>query len=174
MNDELKKFVDSNREGFDDREPSSKVWDGIDRSLPEMKRRSLWNSVVIWRAAAMLLLATSVYLLATRPTPAAQKPTDATLAQVDDLESFYSHQIAEKVALIEDISVADEEDSFTQDFQKLEAMYQVLREEMKNHPSKKVKDALVLNLLVRVDLLNQQIKKLEDRKKEGRKPDSMT
>ena len=57
----------------------------------------------------------------------------------------------------------------TQDFQKLDAMYQVLREEMKNHPSEKVKDALVLNLLIRIDLLNQQIKKLEDSKRTSRK-----
>jgi hypothetical protein len=41
-------------------------------------------------------------------------------------------------------------------------MYSVLKEEMKNHPSQKVKDALVLNLLVRIDLLNQQLHNLEE------------
>ena len=50
---------------------------------------------------------------------------------------------------------------FTQDFQQLEAMYMILKEEMKNTPSQKVKDALVLNLLVRINLLNQQLYKLE-------------
>jgi hypothetical protein len=92
-------------------------------------------------------------------------------AQVEfmDLETFYSSQIAEKVALINDIDALGENDPFTQDFQKLDAMYQVLREEMKNHPSEKVKDALVLNLLVRIDLLNQQIKKLEDSKRRSQK-----
>jgi hypothetical protein len=40
-------------------------------------------------------------------------------------------------------------------------MYHVLKEEMKSHPSQKVKDALVLNLLVRIDLLNQQLHKIE-------------
>jgi hypothetical protein len=50
---------------------------------------------------------------------------------------------------------------FTQDFQQLEAMYLVLKEEMHTHPSQKVKDALVLNLLVRIDLLNQQLHSLE-------------
>ncbi|HEX5171206.1 MAG TPA: hypothetical protein VFW11_18645, partial [Cyclobacteriaceae bacterium] len=49
----------------------------------------------------------------------------------------------------------------TNDFRQLEAMYLVLKEEMKIRPSKKVKDALVLNLLVRIDLLNQQLHKLE-------------
>ena len=41
-------------------------------------------------------------------------------------------------------------------------MYLVLKEEMKNDPSQKVKDALVLNLLVRIDLLNQQLYRLEN------------
>jgi hypothetical protein len=43
-------------------------------------------------------------------------------------------------------------------------MYQVLKEEMKTRPSQKVKDALVLNLLIRIDLLNKQLHKIE---KEG-------
>ena len=49
---------------------------------------------------------------------------------------------------------------FTQDFKQLEAMYMILKEEMKSRPSEKVKDALVLNLLVRINLLNQQLYKL--------------
>ena len=63
------------------------------------------------------------------------------------------------------------DDSFTQDIQKLEAMYAVISEEMKKHPSEKVKDALVLNMLVRIDLLNQQIQKLEE-SKEKKAPDT--
>lgn len=55
---------------------------------------------------------------------------------------------------------------FTHDFQQLEAMYLVLKEEMKVRPSQKVKDALVLNLLVRIDLLNQQLHRLEEREEE--------
>jgi hypothetical protein len=37
---------------------------------------------------------------------------------------------------------------------------------MKAHPSKKVKEALVLNLLVRIDLLNQQLQALENNAEE--------
>ena len=44
---------------------------------------------------------------------------------------------------------------------KLEAMYLVLKDEMKRRPSQDVRDALVLNLLVRIDLINQQLNKLD-------------
>jgi hypothetical protein len=81
-----------------------------------------------------------------------------------DLESFYGDQIAEKVEFIDKLE-GYEDDQFSQDLKKLDAMYEVLREEMKASPSAKVKDALILNMLIRIDLLNQQIQKLEDHRK---------
>jgi hypothetical protein len=66
--------------------------------------------------------------------------------------------------LISKINEWDADEDFTPDIQKLDAMYQVLREQMKINPSEKVKDALILNMLVRIDLLNQQIHKLEQSK----------
>jgi len=162
MSDSLGEFVKNNREAFDDKEPSQKVWKEIESSIPA-KQVSFWNSVVVWRAAALAFFCLSLYMLFTRPNPSSNskafQSTDFT-----DLESFYSNQIEEKVEFISHLETGEEE-QFAQDFQKLDAMYQVLREEMKMRPSEKVKDALVLNLLVRIDLLNQQIKKLEERKK---------
>jgi hypothetical protein len=85
-----------------------------------------------------------------------------------NLEKFYSDQIAEKVEWISDTRDTFADDQFTNDFAKLDAMYQVLREQMKTNPTEQVKDALVLNMLVRIDLLNQQIHKLEESKRAAR------
>jgi hypothetical protein len=63
--------------------------------------------------------------------------------------------------MIDDFKKNEGLNGFTQDFQQLEAMYMILKEEMKTQPSQKVKDALVLNLLVRINLLNQQLYKLD-------------
>ena len=82
--------------------------------------------------------------------------------EFNDVEEFYTAQISQKVALIEEVSGSSSTDEFTQDFKQLEAMYNVLKEEWKTRPSKKVKDALVLNLLVRINLLNQQLHRLEE------------
>jgi hypothetical protein len=80
-----------------------------------------------------------------------------------DLESYYSSQITEKKLLVTQFQsdTGLTEDEVTQNLQKLEAMYQVLKLEMDKRPSTDVKDALVLNLLVRIDLLNQQLNKLD-------------
>ncbi|HEY5825495.1 MAG TPA: hypothetical protein VIT44_14065 [Cyclobacteriaceae bacterium] len=173
MSDSLKDFIKKNREAFDQREPSEKVWSAIDQSLPEMKQKSLWNSVVVWRVAALLFMGLSLYLFIAKPNSAVRKPEVAQMQKdFSDQEMFYSDQIAEKVAFIDDLDGAFGDDQFTQDFQKLDAMYQVLREEMKAKPTEKVRDALILNMLVRIDLFNQQIKRLEDAKDKTRNEES--
>ncbi len=160
MKDALKDFIGKNRQAFDDKEPSDKVWKGIQS---ELKSTSLWNSIVVWRIAAAILLGLSSYLFISKEGTDLKKSEVARLQiEFNDLESFYSNQIAEKVAMISGLDESGEHQQFTQDFQKLEAMYQVLAEEMKSRPNEKVKDALILNLLIRIDLLNQQLKKLED------------
>lgn len=166
MEDSLKKFVNQHREEFDDRQPSEEVWSNIEGRLPD-NGKNLWSNIVVWRAAAVLFLSLSVYLLISKN----DAPTGADRAKLQvefsDLENFYNGQIADKIELISTIQEFNDEDSFTQDIEKLDAMYQVLREQMKAHPSEKIKDALILNMLVRIDLLNQQIKNLEDADKKS-------
>ena|SRR5689334_10453759 len=160
MSKALRDFIKKNREAFDDQEPSEKVWKKIDSALPIVKQRSLWNSVLVWRAAAMLFMGVSAYLFVASRT--GEMKASRLQKEFTTLESFYSSEISSKVAMINDYENANDLDEFTQDFQKLEAMYQVLKEEMKTRPSQKVKDALILNMLIRIDLLNQQLHRLDD------------
>jgi hypothetical protein len=165
MKDHLEDFINQNRNAFDDKEPSDKVWKEVEASLP-VKKKSVWNSVIMWRAAAVLFMVTSVILFlkgnfAGRHRDIAINSNDVALKEFKDVEDFYVAQISEKVELIDEFKNNEGLNGFTHDFQQLEAMYMVLKEEMKNHPSQKVKDALVLNLLVRIDLLNQQLNHLE-------------
>jgi hypothetical protein len=178
MSQEFEDFVRKNRDAFDDKQPSERVWKKVDRTLFPAGKTSLWNSVVIWRAAAMLFMALSLYLLLPKNTGLNSQNTQntAALSEFKDVEQFYFEQISQKTALIEEFQRMDGLNGFTHDFQQLEAMYMVLKDEMKTRPSQKVKDALVLNLLVRIDLLNQQLHKLEQgeyknedqKKEEGR------
>lgn len=159
MKDKLEDFIGRNREAFDDREPSEKVWAGIARSV-FFSPGSLWNTVTLWRAAAVIFMALSFYLLVSRN--AIPRKNDIALKEFTDVEAFYVKEISEKVQLIDEFQKNEGLNGFTHDFQQLEAMYLVLKEEIKTSPSQKVKDALVLNLLVRIDLLNQQLYKLEN------------
>ena len=159
MKDRLEEFMRENRAAFDDKEPSDKVWKNIKASLGP-NRTGVWNSLVLWRAAAIIFMVLCGYLLI--PKNAENSiAKDNTSSEFDDVEAFYFRQISEKVEMIDEFQKSEGLNGFTHDFQQLEAMYMVLKEEMKTSPSQKVKDALVLNLLVRIDLLNQQLHKLE-------------
>lgn len=159
MKDRLEEFIRDNREAFDDKEPSEKVWTNISASL-RMRRTNVWDSVALWRAAAVIFMVLCGYLLIPKE-PVNTIAKDNVSAEFADVEAFYFRQISEKVEMIDEFQKNEGLNGFTHDFQQLEAMYMVLKEEMKTRPSQKVKDALVLNLLVRIDLLNQQLHKLE-------------
>jgi hypothetical protein len=171
MSDQLEDFIRNNRSQFDDREPADRVWTGVESSLgPDKKRVSLWNYTPLWRAASIILRALTGYLLIPKQQATAPHRDNAiALGDFKDVEAFYTKQISEKVDLIDTFKKNEGLNGFTRDFEQLEAMYMVLKEEMKNHPSDKVKDALVLNLLVRIDLLNQQLHRLEDGEYDGKK-----
>jgi hypothetical protein len=163
---QVEDFIRQNKALFDDREPSEKVWTNIKKNV---FTTSLWNSVGVWRAAAVVLLGLCIYLAVPKVT--AQHDKNVAMNEFKDIESFYISQISEKVNQIEESRGQEMGlNGFTHDFQQLEAMYQVLKEEMKTSPSQKVKDALVLNLLIRIDLLNQQLHKIESGE-ETQKPD---
>lgn len=162
MKDQLEDFIHQNRKAFDDKEPSPKVWKAIETSLRFSQHKWL-SAVSLWRAAAILFMVTSGYLFMQRE-PAKSQNAQAW-KEFSDVEAFYFQQISHKVELINEFKRNEGMDGFTRDFQQLEAMYLVLKDELKGRPSQQLKDALVLNLLVRIDLLNQHLQRLEDERK---------
>ena len=169
MKDQLEDFIRQNRNAFDDREPSEMVWANVEKNVTFAKKTSIWNSVVVWRAAAIVFMVLSIYLLVPKTI---SKQHDVAMSEFSDVEQFYFQQISEKTELIKEFKSREEGmNGFTHDFKQLEAMYMVLKEEMKNRPSQKVKDAMVLNLLVQIDLLNQQLYKLENEYKTNKEDD---
>lgn len=168
--DGIEDFIARNRGAFDDKAPPQSVWENIHSSLhPRRQVRGWWSELMMWRAAAVVFLALSMYLMVSGQR--LDQPNDegarVAMREFDDVEAYYIGEISQKVELIESIAADDTGGEITPDFQRLEAMYHVLKEEMKSAPSKKVKDALVLNLLIRIDLLNQQLHKLEKEDKQG-------
>ena len=166
MKDQLDDFVRQNRNDFDDRQPRENVWRNIESAM-NFRSVGFWNSVVLWRAAAIVFMMVSAYLLAPKNIFSFQK-SDAAANEFRDVEAYYFQQISEKVELIDGFKKNEGLNDYTQDFKQLEAMYMILKEEMRTSPSQKVKDALVLNLLVRINLLNQQLQKLEEHRPEGK------
>ena len=155
MKENIKDFVNRNRQLFDDQVPPATVWKRVASAL---WNGAWWDSVVLWRAAAVLFLCLSAGLVIV-PRYFEKQKNQEVLSEFTDIEEFYKSQITEKVAIIE--AYDGELNGFTHDFHQLDAMYYVLKEQLQNEPSEKVKDALILNLLIRIDFLNQRLQMLE-------------
>jgi hypothetical protein len=163
MKENLDDFIQSNRAAFDDKQPDEKNWTRISRAL--FGKQISINSLPYWRAAAILFMGLSVYLLF--PQVNENRNSKLVMNEFKDVEMYYVQEISDKVELIENFNSEEGLNGYTLDFKQLEAMYEVLKDEMKVRPSKKVKDALVLNLLVRIDLLNKQLEKLDKAQEES-------
>ena len=162
-NDSLGKFIAENRDAFDAQNPPDNAWKKIETALPDSSRQIFWSSVTVWRTAALVFFGLSAYLLITKNYSRPNKQEIAEIQGFNDLEVYYSSQISEKMDMVHryQSTTGLTEDEITQNLKKLEAMYLVLKDEMRRRPSQDVRDALVLNLLVRIDLINQQLHKLD-------------
>lgn len=150
--DKLEDFIISNKESFNDKAPPGEVWQGISQKLPSQNRNS-W-----WKIAAVVFFFTTAFLAYQNHF---QEKLSSGSNELAELESYYFTQINYKKSLVNDLQQQQNVlAGIDQDMQKLDAMYMVLKEEWKKKPSKQVLEALTLNLLVRLDLLNKQLQEL--------------
>jgi hypothetical protein len=185
----LERFVRDNREAFDHMEPAPKLWDKIGASVGEQKQpkdsRVVRMSRVRWAVAATLFLAlagTLGYNLflkeaggGGRLEVAGQKEyVDPLVSQIDPqyakLVSQFTEVIETKQTELRKIEKDDPAlyQKFSGDIHKLDSAYHVLRGTLNANPNtEQLLQAMISNLQLQIDLLNQQltvIKKIKEPK----------
>jgi len=161
--DRLEAFVKTNRQEFDQGMPGDHVWVDIDQRI--MKDIKPWYQQEVWllRAASVVLLLISLFLYQSNQKPALQQIASGN-HEFDQVEGYYASMINEKRSQIDSFQEGkvEADEAYVVDLQRLDAMYEVLKEELGRNPSKEVKDALTLNLLIRIDLLNNKLQAIEE------------
>jgi len=166
--DKLEKFVKENRAAFDDQKPPEDVWHNINDQLENSETPQVPITTYLWRAAAIVLFAAVVWLLVDRTD------RNDTLVHVNgfinendiafnDVEAFYVKEIESKQNLIIQF-VADNPEldkDLLGEIDQLDSTYQMLKSAAEGGQSEKIIDAMVLNLQMRIDILNQQLEVLE-------------
>jgi len=166
--DKLEKFVKENRAAFDDKKPPVDVWHNINGQLDNSETPQVPIGTYLWRAAAIVLFAVVVWLLVDRTD------RNDNLARADgfindneiafkDVETFYVKEIETKQSLIVQF-VADNPEldkGLLGEIDQLDSTYQMLKSTAEGGQSEKIIDAMVLNLQMRIDILNQQLEVLE-------------
>lgn len=167
--DHLKEFIKSNREAFDSELPSKKVWKGIANSM-ELSEKS-FSTHWLWKAAAIFFFLTSGYLYVQNLEKEVDTNKIAEVTNDEDFvatEKYYVSLISEKRNQVFDYKNKDieVEGMYEVDIEQLDAMYQVLKAQYEENPAIKLQEAMTLNLLVRIDILNQQLSEIEGAKKQ--------
>jgi hypothetical protein len=172
MNDKLEQFIKSHRADMDDKDPRPDLWIDIANEISsESKQRSLTKSFVWWRAAAILLLFITSLMVIEKFISEPEKREMAMNQQLMEAESFYIDLISQKkgevITLSEEMELGSD---FIQEVNMLDSMYTVLKKDLKNGNEDNLVDAMILNLQLRIEVLNEQlsiIQSIQNRKKEN-------
>ncbi len=174
MKDRLERFVRDNREDFDSYEPSKALWKKIETEVAQQQPKSKpLNGKIVnlgrvqWRmsiAAGIALILTVGYGIITYM----QMPNDITgLSLPPAYRSAYGKELVQFTSLVEqkreELKALEKEDpqlyhQFDAELQALDKNYQNLKNELPQNPNpEELLKAMVQNLNMQIDLLNQQL-----------------
>lgn len=155
--DKLESYIRDNRESIEQHEPPESLWANIEASLRPVSKK---NMMIYWRAAAVIFFALSIGLLVknyqTSNELSSYMFNDTEFANT---EQYYFKVINEKEILLTS-SVQQYPDlaaDFKNDLSELSNNYQKLKADFDNNRSEEVLNALIKNLRLQQELLNNQL-----------------
>ncbi|MEP0368272.1 MAG: hypothetical protein ABJN36_15465 [Cyclobacteriaceae bacterium] len=160
MGDLLEKYIVDHRSEFDDLEPSAALWGKIGEDLQPEKSRYDWG--LLWKVAAIVFLASTVYLAWDRQF-ADIPETTAFQSEFFEAERFYVSQILQMKSELHQLNIEEKNADLIQEEEELSEIYKRLKQDyLSRHTNEAVKDALVENLRLRIKILDNQIKILKE------------
>ncbi len=173
MSKELESFITENKLLFDDLEPSNNIWDKIEKQLDEdcakqnkIKQMKPWYKVL--KVAIFLLVTFGVALLGVEYEKYHNQFISSINPQFAKQELQFASVIELKQSQLELVKRKNPSlyKSFAFEQEKLETEYTDLKKEIKNSPNQdRVIKAMVMNLQLQIDLLNQQLSVFKEIKK---------
>ena len=177
--DKLEKFIHENRLKFDSEEPTDKLWDKIeDHVHPNLNLVRGKKAINYWRVAAIILLLVSAALVVDKIV--FNKPVESgeyfITSEFQEAESFYLNLVSERKSIIEEKLKNDPEAKmeFLEEVEALDQKYDLLKGEIKYGNQEEILDALILNLQMRIEILNRQIDIIEKFKHRENEDENVT
>ncbi len=155
--DKLESYIKDNRQGLDNLNPPGRVWANIEDGLQPVGRK---NRLIYWQAAAVIFFALSIGLLVKNYQ--SNNKLDSYAAndtEFSDTEQYYFSVIHDKQNML--INSLQPYPSLAKDFkgdlEELTANYEKLKAEFVHNKSNIVLTALIKNLQLQQELLNDQL-----------------
>lgn len=170
----LEEYIRNHRSELEESPADEKLWsrivDELDQPMQHPDRvKPAADYSIYWKVAAILLLALSS-VLGYYNWQSSQNESHYYNSEFASAEAYYNELIHQKTLEIQAYTVAhpDLEEAFLKDIDVLDQMYTELKEQAKSTSGQeRVFDAMIQNLQLRIDILNQQITVLEQIKNKG-------
>jgi hypothetical protein len=170
MKNKLERFVNEHRDSFDSELPGSEVWDAVD-TTPRAKGKLVTFFTRTRIAAAFLIFVNAaiiIVLLERKPESVANSSTQPPVEQVAGGKENISEQTLDQISKVVEVKQAALKEikssnpvlyrKFTDAFAQLNITYKELEKELGTHPNKEeLLEAMIQNLSLQQELLNQQL-----------------
>ncbi len=196
MSNRLEDFVNSNRDAFDNEAPTDQVWNSIQGRLnPGLATQPAAKVVrlgwIKWAAAAAVILVTGTILfirnegkkpaetasIAQTPVqPPAISSNDSAL--LNEINPAYAKEVYHFTQLIElkqsELKQIEKDNpvlykQFLGDINKLDSSYNSLKQQLPANPNREqLLEAMISNLQLQMDLLNQQLQIIQQIRKSSK------
>ncbi len=169
----MERFIRDHRDDFDNLEPSSRIWEQIESGMNKKNQpaKVVRMTVMKWVVAAAVVVgifSVSVYFFQQKGSVSgpelAANGKDALVTDIDPqagkMVAQFSNLIEEKQKEIRLIEKDNPKlySQFSGDIKKLDSTYQVLRNTLSANPNKEqLLQAMISNLQMQIELLNQQL-----------------
>ncbi len=165
--DQLEKYIRDHHDEFDGGVPGDGPWREISRRLAKESRVRPIIRTWMWKAASIVLLISVAGLLVERQIRQSHvetlTQTSDQLAGFRQVEGFYTSLITHKRAEITNYLDSNPafRNEFTADITQLDSMYTILKEDLRENYNEKIIDAMTVNLMMQIEILNQQLEILK-------------
>ncbi len=165
--DRLEEYIKNNREAFDNKIPSPKVWENIENVADTKKTIRLprvWLRVAA--VVAVVIISTIIVTQTNILTPGvyAGKSTDPELQELIEAEAFYAQQVNGKLKEIRKCyhTNPDIKNEVETDLTELEKMYNELKNDLRDNISNKmVIEAMINNNRNRLKLVDEVLEQIK-------------
>jgi preprotein translocase subunit Sss1 len=173
MSKRLEDFIKANREEFDDIEPRMELWSRIEQQLPaqvvEMPKKpeaKTFSLGFVMRVAAIIIVVMGVgFVVYLRNS----KPAGVDLAAINPeyarQQVQYASLIENKRTELKELTKSDPAlyHEFNGEIKKMEASYKKLKRDLATSPNQeRVLRAMIRNLQIQTEVLNQQLQVIEE------------
>ncbi len=175
MKDRLEQFISDHRDQFDLHEPDDRLWAGIESKISGKKTLRISWKVVMWRAAAVILIFGASYgvqeiLRQRRSMLAGQEEKEIIrgIPELREAEIYYTSLLNDKFSQIEPLIRENPElgESIQQDLSELDSIYAELQKDLRdNIANDEVVEAMIQNYILKIQILEDLLEYMDESSK---------